>query len=55
MMVSLQALENFLDLIECHPAVVRDKYIPLAYVADLSPFVAPWPYQGEASLCRQAT
>jgi hypothetical protein len=30
MMVSLQALENFLDLIECHPAVVRDKYIPLA-------------------------
>jgi hypothetical protein len=55
MMVSLQALENFPDLIECHPGVMRDKYIPLAYVADLSPFLAPWPYQGEASLCRQAT
>jgi hypothetical protein len=30
MMVSLQALEDFLDVIKCHPTVVRDKYIPLA-------------------------
>jgi hypothetical protein len=30
MMLSHRALQNFLDLIECHPAVVRDEYIPLA-------------------------
>jgi hypothetical protein len=30
MMFLLEAHQNFLDLIECHSAMVRDEYISLA-------------------------